>query len=76
MGEALGPVAVVAAALAIYGRATVPAAAKASELRSSERRVKPAMTVSFPILPVFSLSILADIRQIPAISSRGSRPNL
>src|SRR5277367_3838917 len=41
-------VAVVAAALAIKGRANVPAATKPIEPRSTERRVNRPMSVSFP----------------------------
>src|SRR5215469_18081137 len=42
--------AVVAAALAIKGRASVPPAAKPRELRSTERRLRFPMSVSFPVL--------------------------
>src|SRR5215472_7455742 len=42
--------AVFAAALAIKGRASVPPAAKPRELRSTERRLRFPMSVSFPVL--------------------------
>src|SRR5215469_2353564 len=42
--------AVFGAALAIKGRASVPPAAKPRELRSTERRLRFAMSVSFPVL--------------------------
>src|SRR6266849_9054111 len=60
--------AVVAAALAIWGRAKVPAATRPRELCNSERRVNLVISVSFPV------GAASLCRPVPLAVSRRAAP--